>query len=115
MRSFVISEIIILICFGISTVNCIWTRNRINTLISEVYTVTKNDVDKFQSKWNSAKKVLEFTTRRTYIRDIEDAMQRLNVALENDDRFELGTARKALIYNMEELCNSQSFDPKSVL
>ena len=115
MRSFVVSVIILLICFGISAINCIWTCNRIDALVRGAEALTKNDIEAFQEEWNSAEKLLCFTSRRTYIRDIEDALQRLSASLENDDDFELDAAKKALIYKMKELCRSQSFDLKSIL
>ena len=115
MRSFVVSIIILLICFCISTVNCIWTNHRIDSMIQDVESLTKDSVHAFKKKWRSAEKLLSFTSRRTYIRDIEDALQRLLASLENEDDFELDAAKKALIYKMKELCRSQSFDLKSIL
>ncbi len=115
MRSFVVSVIILLICFGLSTVNCIWTCNRIDSLVQEVDSLTKNNINDFSEKWHSAEKLLSFTSRRIYIRDIEDALQRLNAALNNEDDFELDTAKRGLIYKMKELCRSHSFDLKSIL
>ncbi|MBQ3184058.1 MAG: DUF4363 family protein [Clostridia bacterium] len=115
MRSFVVSVIIILICFGVSTVNCIWTRNTIDSLIQDVDHLTKDNIKGFRERWRSAEALLSFTTRRTYIRDIEDALQRLSASLENNDDYELDAAKKALIYKMKELCRSHSFDLKSIL
>ena len=109
------SIIILLICLGISTVNCIWTCDRIDALIQEADSLTKDNVNAFKEKWRSAEKLLSFTSRRTYIRDIEDALQRLTASLENDDDFELDAAKQALVYKMKELCRSQSFDIKSIL
>ena len=115
MRSFIVSVIILLVCFGISTANCIWTRDRIELLVQDAESVTKDSIVDFKEKWRSAENILSFTSRRIYIRDIEDALQRLCASLENGDEFELDTAKKALIYKMKELCRSHSFDLKSIL
>ncbi len=115
MRSFVVSVIVLLICFGISALNCIWTCNRIDALTKEVDSLTKDSIGSFREEWRSAERLLSFTSRRSYIRDIEDALQRLGSALENDDDFELDAARKALVYKMKELSRSHCFDLKSIL
>lgn len=115
MRSFAVSVIILLLCFGISAANCIWTCDRIDALVREADSLTKDNVNAFKEKWRSAEKLFSFTSRRTYIRDIEDAIQRLTASLENDDDFELAAAKQALIYKMKELCRSQCFDLKSIL
>lgn len=115
MRSFVISVIILLVCFGISVLNCIWTCNKIDSLLQDLDSVNKNNINAFQNNWKDAEKLLSFTSRRTYIRDIEDALQRLSAAIENEDDYEFDTAKKALIYKMKELCRSHCFDLKSIL
>lgn len=115
MRSFVVSVIIILICAAAATVNCIWTYGKIDALVQDVDSVTQNNIEAFQADWKKAEKILSYTTRRTFIRDIEDALQRLNAALENSDDFEMKIAKKALIYKMKELCRSHCFDFKSIL
>lgn len=115
MRSFVVSIIILLVCFGISTANCIWTDNKTDSLIQKVDTITKENFDDFEKSWHTAERILSFTSRRTFIRDVEDALQRLSVSLENEDEFELESAKQSLIYKMKELCRSQCFDLKSIL
>ena len=115
MRSFVISLAIILICFCISTLNCIWTSNRIESLIEDATVLTADDISDFTEEWRRAETVLSFTSRRTFIREIEDALQRLECALEAEDEYETETARIALIYKMKEICRSQCFDLKSIL
>ncbi len=115
MRSFVISVIIILICFCISALNALWTCNRTEALVQKVPSLSAENMDEFIKDWQNAAKLLSFTSRRTFIRDIEDALQRLECALEADDGYESAAARKALIYKMKEICRSQCFDLKSIL
>ena len=74
MRSFVISVAIVLICLCISIANCIWTNHRIEDLISDAAALSKDNVEVFISKWKKSESILSFTSRQTYIRDIEDAL-----------------------------------------
>lgn len=115
MRTFIISLVILALCFGICLVNDLTTRYKIDTALDTLNTVTPDDADGFVRDWERISVYLNYTVRRTFLRDIADALQRLEAAAENGDEYEFDTARSALIYKMKELYRSQSFDIKTIL
>ena len=111
MRSLVVSIIMLLLCFGVSSVNTHITLDKTKELISMAEDITRWELDEFSEKWEETKSKLRYTVRRNHLRNIDMALYTLETAPESD----FNTARATLIYNMKELYNSQSFSLKTIL
>ncbi|MBR6515207.1 MAG: DUF4363 family protein [Clostridia bacterium] len=115
MRSFVISVIILLICFTVASANYLWTRSAINTLLDDIEMVSADGIDELIEKWDRTKTVLYFTTRSSLLRDLEAELQHLRAAADSGDELEINTSKSSIIYKMKEICRSHGFDLKSIL
>lgn len=115
MRTFIISLLILCLCFGGAIINTIITENKINQALDILNTASPDRIKAFSDDWEHSCSLLSFTVKRTFLRDIADALQRLDAAAENDDDFEFESAKAALIYKLKELYRSQSFDIKTIL
>ena len=117
MRSLIIAIVIIALTFGITTVNTLWTQSTVNNIIDDINALTLDCgmLPRIIEDWESAKGIFSFTVRRVYLREIDEAFQKAEAAIELKDDFEFNCSKSTLIYKMKELCRSQSFDLKSVL
>ena len=115
MRSFVVSIIILLLCFGIASVNCIWVSSLISDLLDDIEDLTRDEVESFSENWSSAERILLFTSKRSVLRDISYDVQHLVASVKDGDDFEFEAAKNSIIYKMKELRRSHRFDLKSIL
>lgn len=115
MRTFIISIIILCLCFGGCIINTAVIDHKINSALETLSTLNSQDIEDFTRNWEKESLWFTFTVKRTFLRDIADALQRLNAAANHDDDYEFEATKTALIYKMKELCQSQSFDIKSLL
>ncbi len=115
MRTFIISVVVLCLCFGGCILNTAVTHLKINEALDVLNSLSPEDIDNFTRDWEKDTRLFTFTVKRTFLRDIADALQRLDAATKHDDDFEFEAAKSALIYKMKELYRSQSFDIKSIL
>lgn len=115
MRSFIIAILILSLCLGASIMNTVLTRRVITDALDELDTILPENAERFSRHWQTKSALFSFTVKRSFLRDISDALQRLDAAADHNDEYEFEAAKAALIYKMKELYRSQSFDIKSVL
>lgn len=115
MRTFIISVVVLCLCFGGCILNTAITHCKINETLDILNSLSPDDIDNLTGSWENNSLLFTFTVKRTFLHDIADALQRLDAAAKHDDDYEFEAARSALIYKMKELYRSQSFDIRAIL